>query len=52
MLWTLLLELRRDDAASSSWMVRRRYEIAVREAAREDVALAEALLERRSEGVS
>jgi heme exporter protein C len=34
-----------------AWMVRRRYQLAVREAATEDVQLRAALLERRSEGV-
>jgi heme exporter protein C len=51
MLWTMLLSF----VAMTGifvWMVRRRYEVAVTEAAREDMALAEALFERRAEGVS
>lgn len=51
MLWALLLSFVAMTLVFV-WMVRRRYEIAVRQASREDVALAEALLERRSEGVS
>ncbi len=50
MLWTLLLSF----VAFSmvfAWMVRTRYQIAVREAAAEDTELVEALLERRAEGV-
>ncbi len=50
MLWTLLLSF----VAMScvfAWMVRRRYQIAARDAAEEDAVLAAALLERRAEGV-
>ena len=50
MLWTLMLSFVAMTAVFS-WMLRRRYQIAVREAASADAALDEALLERRAEGV-
>jgi heme exporter protein C len=50
MLWTLLLSFVAFSCVFA-WMVRRRYQLAVRDAAVEDTQLAEALLERRAEGV-
>jgi len=50
MVWTLLLSFVAMTCAFG-WMVRRRYQVAVRQSATEDAALAEALLERRREGV-
>jgi heme exporter protein C len=50
MLWTLLLSFVAFSCVFA-WMVRRRYQIAVRDAEVEDTELAEALLERRAEGV-
>jgi len=50
MLWTLLLSFVAMTVVFA-WMVRRRYELAVRESAVADAALHEAVLERRAEGV-
>jgi heme exporter protein C len=50
MLFTLILSFVAFTAVFV-WMLRRRYQIAVREAASEDAALDEALRERRAEGV-
>jgi heme exporter protein C len=50
MLWTLLLSAVAMTVVFA-WMVRRRYEIAVRESALADAALQGAVLERRAEGV-
>jgi heme exporter protein C len=50
MLWTLLLSFVAMSAVFV-WMVKRRYEIAVRESAIADAALEGAVLERRKEGV-
>jgi len=51
MLWTLLLSMLAMTLVFA-WMVLRRYQIAAREAASDEVELEAALLERRTEGVS
>jgi heme exporter protein C len=50
MLWTLLLSFVAMTTVFA-WMVRRRFQIAVRDAATGDAELDEALRERRAEGV-